>query len=197
MHAGVVGVLLAAGRATRFGSAKLLHALTDGRPVALASAQALLKSMPSVVTIVAVVDANDAALREILAREGVKLIVSPATNQGMATSLATAVTATPRATGWVVALADMPFIAPQTIVAVARAIEAGAAIAAPVHDGRRGHPVGFSAKFRNQLLALKGDGGARKLLSRHADELVLLECDDAGILRDIDRPEDLMGPLLA
>ena len=47
--------------------------------------------------------------------------------------------------GWVVALADMPWIRTETIAAVADALARGAMIAAPDYAGVRGHPVGFAA----------------------------------------------------
>jgi molybdenum cofactor cytidylyltransferase len=62
---------------------------------------------------------------------------------------------------------------------------------APAYQGKRGHPVGFSAKFRSELEQLAGDEGARSILKRHADQIKLLECNDPGILADIDTPEDL------
>jgi molybdenum cofactor cytidylyltransferase len=96
------------------------------------------------------------------------------------------------ATGWLVALGDMPFIHPASIAAVAQALAAGPqAIAAPVHAGRRGHPVGFGAAHGPALAALQGDEGARALLQRHAHALQLVPVDDPGVLRDVDTPADL------
>ncbi|MBI2508985.1 MAG: nucleotidyltransferase family protein, partial [Betaproteobacteria bacterium] len=53
-------------------------------------------------------------------------------------------------------------------------------------------PVGFGAKLRDELLALGGDQGARAVLERHRDAVKLIECDDAGVLYDIDRKSDLV-----
>ena len=99
------------------------------------------------------------------------------------------------ASGWVVALADMPRIAQATLLGVADAIAEGALIAAPVYRGARGHPVGFSGRLRDELLALKGDEGARAVLKRHHADIRLLEVDDAGVLFDIDRKEDVPSRL--
>jgi molybdenum cofactor cytidylyltransferase len=93
--------------------------------------------------------------------------------------------------GWVIALADMPFVRPDTIAAVAAALARGAPIAAPVHDGRRGHPVGFSRRFLNDLLALSGDSGARRIVAAHADATFLIPCSDPGVLADVDVAGDL------
>lgn len=188
---GFCGVLLAAGRSTRFGSDKLIHPLPDGTPIALASARALLAAMPRVV---AAVSPENAVLGWLLAAEGIEVVAPPMLDEGMGTSIAACVAATADAPGWVVALADMPFIRPSTIAAVRAALAAGSPLAAPVYRGSRGHPVGFGAKFRGALAALRGDEGARWLLHEHRDELGLVECADPGIVRDVDRPGDLPPP---
>ena len=74
---------------------------------------------------------------------------------------------------------------------IKQAIENGAYIVVPVYQGKRGHPVGFSSLFRQALLSLQGDVGAREILRQHADEITYLECDDPGVLFDVDVPEDL------
>ena len=82
-------------------------------------------------------------------------------------------------------------IRPDTIKLVVQALTEGAAIAAPAYRGERGHPVGFSAQFRNELAALSGDSGARAILERHQDKIRLIDCDDPGVLFDIDRRTDI------
>jgi molybdenum cofactor cytidylyltransferase len=135
-----------------------------------------------------------AELRQILEAAGCGILESERTAQGMGASLAAGIEATAAAEGWIVALGDMPLIKPRTISAVKGALESGARIAAPFdHDGRRGHPVGFGAALRAELLALEGDLGARDVLRRHAADIVRIETDDAGIFVDIDTPQDLAG----
>lgn len=182
------GILLAAGRSTRFGSDKLLHPLPHGTPIAVASARAMLAAMPRVV---AAVNQDNQMLARLLAAEGIEVIPAPSQDEGMGSSLAACIAASPGACGWVVALADMPFIRPDTISAVLSALQSGAPLAAPLFRGQRGHPVGFSSRFRKALLALRGDEGARHLLREQREELELIECLDAGVIRDIDHPDDL------
>jgi molybdenum cofactor cytidylyltransferase len=95
------------------------------------------------------------------------------------------------ADGWIVALADMPRIKPATIKAMVAALQQGALIAAPIHKGERGHPVGFGAALRDELLKLDGDVGARAVMERHRDSVQLIECDDPGVMFDVDRKSDL------
>ena len=186
-------LLLAAGRGTRFDSTglrnKLLAPLPDGTPVACAAAHALLTTLAHVT---AVVRTGDEALAHALNDTGCDVVFSNDAARGMGASLASGIRATSDAQGWIIALADMPWIAPSTIEAIARRIDGGASIAVPVYQGRRGHPVGFGAMHREALSSLDGDIGARALLA--SNDIVSIDVSDAGILADIDTPADLHRP---
>ncbi|MGH8773380.1 MAG: nucleotidyltransferase family protein [Burkholderiales bacterium] len=188
----IAGVLLAAGASSRFGSNKLLHPLPDGTPIAVAAGRNLKKA---VARAVAVVRSHDDAVAERLQAEGLEVVVCSRAAEGMGYSLACGVAATSNADGWLIALADMPFVSLETFRTVVRHIEAGALIAAPAFNGQRGHPVGFCRRLYGELVSLDGDLGARVLLDRHANEVQLFECNDSGICRDIDTRADLKDAL--
>jgi molybdenum cofactor cytidylyltransferase len=190
-HAGrgeIVGLLLAAGASTRFGANKLLHPLPDGRPIALASALALRAALPQMLV---VVRPDNAALAQLLAEHGIASVFATNAAEGMGASLVQGVASTMQARGWLIALADMPYVKPQTMTRVADALRNGAAIAVPAHQGQRGHPVGFAARFGTRLLESAGDEGARRILRDHAAEVQQIECGDPGVLADIDYASDL------
>jgi len=182
----IVGVLLAAGRSTRFGRDKLLVPLADGVPVAIA---ALRNLAPAVDHVVAVVRPRDERLAAALEREGARVTVCPRAADGMGASLAWGVRAAPLAFAWLVALADMPWIRTGSVASVGNAIRNGAPLAAPGFREARGHPVGFAASFYPDLVALSGDEGARAILARQRIDIVAT--DDPGVARDVDTPEDL------
>lgn len=189
----MVGILLAAGFSLRFGSTnKLLQCLPDGRPIALVSAENLIKAIP---VSIAVLRPKNKDLTDLLINAGLNIVFCTEDNQEMADSLATgirfSVNFEAANDGFVIALADMPYIQTETIVAVANKVADGASIVIPTYQNQRGHPVGFSAKFRSELENLQGDEGARSIIKRYTDELLLLPTDDAGILVDIDTPNDL------
>ena len=188
MTANICGILLAAGASKRFGSDKLLHPLTEQTPIAIAALANLRAAVPQVI---AVVRPGSPLLEKRLCDAGAMVVICANADEGMGASLAAAVSASDDATGWVVALADMPYIRPETIGKIARALDAGAAIVAPAYRGERGHPVGLSARFRRELEALRGDEGARALLRSNAGLVELIEVDDPGVCRDIDTPSDL------
>jgi len=184
----VAAVLLAAGAGKRFGGDKLLHPLEDGVAIAAHAARNLAAAG---LDVVAVVRWGDFPLYDMLEQEGCQVTMFQGAARGMGASLAHGIAQARGADGWVVALADMPRIAPDTIRKVVDELEQGALIVAPSRKGERGHPVGFGAGLRDELLALDGDQGARAVLERHRDAVRLVECDDPGILLDIDRKEDL------
>ena len=135
----IVGLLLAAGSATRFGSDKLRHDLPHGVSIAVQSARHLKHGVSRVV---AVVRPGSTDLISNLKKEGCEITVCENAAEGMGASLACAARAAGEANGYLVALADMPFVRPSSIAAVRDALAAGAPLAAPYFRARRGHPVG-------------------------------------------------------
>jgi len=186
-----VGILLAAGRGRRFDPLgvrnKLLQPLGSGEPVVVASARHLLSVIPRVI---AVVPPQDGGVADALRALGCEVTLCAEADSGMAASLVQGITCSlPQADGWLVALGDMPYVAPATLRALLAALEEGADIAAPVFKGRRGNPVAFGAHHLPALLALTGEHGARVLL--RSAPVAEVAVNDPGILRDIDIPADL------
>ncbi|MEO6566691.1 MAG: nucleotidyltransferase family protein [Casimicrobiaceae bacterium] len=191
----IVGILLAGGVGARFGGAKLLaplpvasHGATAGTPIGAASCMHLMAALNDVV---AVIRPRDPLLSIALRNTGARVIECEQARDGMGASLACGVGATADADGWIVALADMPWIAPATIIRVAESLAGGAEIAAPSLHGERGHPVGFAKSYGPLLAALTGDEGARAVVTTRQWAVQLVHVEDTGVLRDIDTPADL------
>ncbi|AMP07163.1 nucleotidyltransferase family protein [Collimonas pratensis] len=185
----IVGLLLAAGRGRRFDPAgihnKLLQSLPTaaGRTVLASAAAALAAALPVCIVLRPDVPEQVAQIAEYPWVQCVNA------DDGMAASLAYGVQQTREAAGWVIALADMPYVESATIQALAAALRQGADIAVPTFQGRRGNPVGFSRLHLPRLLALRGDQGARSLLQSFP--LVEVALDDPGIHQDIDTVADI------
>jgi len=187
----IVGILLAAGRSRRFGSDKRLQPLADGVPMALAAARNLAAACPRSIV---VIRPDDTALASLMAETGLETVVCQAAEQGMGHSLAAGVAASADAAGWLVGLADMPYIQPASYRAVLDALQGGAALARPFHDGRPGHPVGFAAVHRSVLLALTGDQGGKAIIDADPAALVTCRVVDPGVLKDVDIPAQIGPP---
>lgn len=184
-----VFVLLAAGKSRRFGSNKLSARLANDKTVLQQSCDNILAVSS---TILAVVNSSVPSTENALQRTVINCLSLP--SAGMGQSIAAAVQHSPSNVGWVLCLADMPFIQPQTLSALHREITRYPDnIIRLRHAHTPGHPVYFPNRFYSELRDLDGDVGAREILLRYAGELRWLDVEDSGILRDIDKQEDLPG----
>lgn len=189
-------IVLAAGAGRRFGGRKLLASF-EGRPLITGALDAAFAAPVRRVWLVTDGDPDLAVVARDHARtlgheEHLEVIVVADAAEGMGASLRTAVAALPaEAAGAFVFLGDMPRIPSDVAGALAQALAAGFDLAAPRFEGRRGHPVLFGRICFPALLALRGDAGARDLLSGAGERLALVDSPGAGVLFDIDRPEDL------
>jgi molybdenum cofactor cytidylyltransferase len=187
----IQGVLLAAGYGRRFDpsgqTSKLLARLPDGRSVAGQAARALCAALPGSL---AVIRPGHPELAAQLREAGCRVLESVDAEHGMGSALAHAVRESASAAGWLIALADMPWVPCAAMRAVARAVDGPTRIAAAAFAGRRGHPVGFGAAHGGALAALRGDSGARDLL--RGAEVRLIDAGTPDVLRDIDTPADLV-----
>ena len=186
----IVGILLAAGQGRRFGGDKCLALLPDGTPMGLRAAQNLSAAVD---TLVCVVRTDDLALKTLFNNHGFRTVDCPDAALGMSASLKAGVMATANAQGWVIALADMPLIQPDTHRLLVNELCEQGGIVRPSYDAQAGHPVLFSQQYHDELLALSGDSGAKAVLKRHKEKLRLVAVDDAGVLQDFDTKASLLG----
>jgi molybdenum cofactor cytidylyltransferase len=189
-------VVLAGGSGSRFGGGKLTAPWRGGALIDGALAAAFAGPVRTV-TVVTGADATvAAAARTFAARTGsidrLRCIDCPDHADGMGHTLRAGIAALPDdAVGAFVFLGDMPLIPPAILPKLADALASGAAAAAPMFEGQRGHPVLFSRELFLDLLNLSGDRGARDTLKALGDRLAVIDAGDAGILVDIDSPGDI------
>ncbi len=165
---GIAAVVLAAGSSRRFGSDKLLHPLTLRGVTLPLAAHSLLPWLETFADIAVVVrpgaesfcNAIETALGigkgGAIKSAQISWIECADAAQGMASSLVCGVRANRDAAGWLIGLADMPAVPMAAIAGVRDALSAGAALAAPSCNGRRGHPVGFASRYYDELLRTAG-----------------------------------------
>jgi molybdenum cofactor cytidylyltransferase len=192
---GVAAIVLAAGRARRFGSAaddsKVL-ALFEGQPLVR---HVVVNALASRATPVVVVTGQAAdAVVSALAGLPVGIALNPDYAQGMAGSIQAGLAAiADDATGALVLLADMPLVATSTLdrLVMMFAEEPGADALIPTYEGRPGNPVLIARSMFPALGTLREDQGARKLLAAPGYRVVFCPVDDQGIETDVDTPEAL------
>ena len=190
-------IVLAAGRGSRFLGAdhKLAQRLGSATVFATTLRHAVATQLPVVVVTTQVF--ADVARRSVAARDVIVLpeVGTPGQEAlGMGYSISSGVSAIPDAGGWLILPGDMPMVRSDTMLEVSRELAHHAVVFAQ-HKGVRGHPVGFSAELYSELVALRGDEGARRLVARYP--AIGVEVDDPGVLIDVDTEADLESVRLA
>lgn len=183
----ISAIVLAAGESKRMGQPKLF--LPWGPATILEQTVANFLSAKADEVILVVGEQSERALR-LLRNCPVKVVVNPDYASGMASSIVIGLgQVAGQSQAIMLALADQPLVDPPTINQLVEAFsEHKKGIVVPVYQGRRGHPVLFSLKYRQELSELKGDTGAREIVARHTDDVLEVAVDNDGVLVDIDTP---------
>ena len=180
-------IIPAAGSGSRFGGPlhKLAQPFDDDTVLGTTVRHAIESQLPVVVVTTA---ALAPLLAPLLATRDVVVLSDAEAARGMGATIAAGVAERSGAPGWLVLPGDMPLVRPDTLLAVATALEQHP-VAYAQHKGRRGHPVAFAAELYSELIQLRGDDGARRVMLRypaHGQEV-----PDAGVLQDVDTALDL------
>jgi len=180
-------LIFASGASSRFGSSKMLYPLGDSRAV-LAKTIQIYTQVFDVVNVV--VSDKDPLIIKLVQCEAAVPILNQYAELGLSQSLIAGVESTEPTTGWLCALGDMPYLSVKTVKSISEHLSPNN-IVVPRTELGNGNPVGLGINFREELLSLKGDVGAKPLIKRHANSINYLDCNDPNIHRDIDRPSDI------
>ncbi len=192
MRRGFEAIVLAAGSGSRFGGGKLVSDF-GGAPLIEGALAAAFAAPARCVTVVLGADdrVEEAALafaRRWGESRRLNLVYAADHAQGLSASLRAGLKAVDDCRGAFIFLGDMPRIPHDLLDALADALDQGAAAAAPVVNGRRGHPALISAELFEALRGLSGDQGARAILDGLGERLALIPTEDEGVLFDVDQP---------
>jgi molybdenum cofactor cytidylyltransferase len=159
----VVAVVLAAGRAERFGSDKLMHPL-DGRPLAEHIAMTIA-DVPFAARIA--ICPVDSPRRDLFTAHGFEIIGNSHPEQGMGSSLALGARRAIElsADAMLVCLADMPYVTCEHLLAL---LTAEGSSVVTESEGTRTPPAMFARELLPELATLTGDQGARRMLKSAA-----------------------------
>jgi CTP:molybdopterin cytidylyltransferase MocA len=125
---------------------------------------------------------------------GAAVVENPSWARGRSTSVRASLPRLPAgAAGILLFPVDHPLVGPAVVRALREAFSArpDAEVVVPVHGGRRGHPSIFAARLFPEIAALGDDEPLRTVLRRPGRAVVEVPVADEGVLRNLDRPEDL------
>ncbi|MBB5213198.1 nucleotidyltransferase family protein [Microbulbifer hydrolyticus] len=186
-------VVLAAGYSHRFGSDKRLASI-QGEPMLLRTLQTVLEASAEVrdSAVQVILRARDPVMANGLKKMPVQVLHAPVWPVSMGASLAFAVESLQRAGAnpktVLVCMGDMPFVEPETLVAILRAAREDR-IHVPVCAGTRGYPIAIGRKYLSALSRLRNTS-MEKVLRIFDDAVVDVEVNDPAINCDINRPDD-------
>lgn len=186
---GLHAVVLAAGAATRFGSPKQLVRIA-GRPLLHSALARAADVAGSAVTVV--LGAHAAELTPLLTHSQALVVINRDWREGMASSIRAGVSRLPATCNAVLLMAvDQAAVTTEDLQRLVGAWRRQPDyIVAARYGMTTGVPAIFPRSVFVNLLALRGDVGARGLLQRNPDRLVRVPMARAAI--DIDTPEDLL-----
>lgn len=185
----ISAILLAAGESKRMGRLK------PGLP--LGNSTILEQSIDNLVhsridELIVVLGYRAQELMEKVAGRQVKTVINPDYEQGMSTSVIAGLhMVDDKAQAVLFALADQPFIDSKIVDKLIDGFSRHSkGIVVPAYRGRRGHPVIFAVRYREELLRLRGDVGGRQIIKEHTDDVLEIPVDSESINVDIDTMSD-------
>ena len=188
-------LVVAAGYSRRFGGDKRLHRIgANDRPMLIATLDVYGTAFPNVAVVVRSDDSGVArTITASFARRPPIIVTTDHAALGMGASLADGVRGISSWDYAFIGLGDMPFVRTETLKTLHRHMtdarrDGQPQLIVPLYRGLPGHPVGFSCEFFGQLVALRGDRGARAIIDASAAAVRQIDIDDEGITRDLDEP---------
>lgn len=184
-------ILLAAGQGDRFGGLKQLKEV-NGKPL-LGRTINRISKVNWKYDPVLVLGYRSGKIRKELDLDGFKVIHNERWEEGMSTSLKTAIRSAESGTrGYFLFLGDMPAVPVSAIEKVLERASQGSSIVAPEYREQRGFPVYLDRKWEEELREeISGDRGARRIIRENRQELDLIPANHKGVLMDVDNRKDL------
>jgi molybdenum cofactor cytidylyltransferase len=186
----ISAIVLAAGKASRFGQCKQLVPL-GGKPLLEHVLESVRQS--HVDDVVVVLGDHFAEIQEQIAFGRERVIVNPDYADGMSTSIQAGLRALPSETdAAMIVLADQPFVASQTLdLLIDEYQRTRPSVVIPTFNGFRGNPVIVDKSLFAEMMGIRGDVGCRAIFGDHAETILKVSVNDRGVVTDIDTMEDL------
>lgn len=186
---GIAIAILAAGRGSRFGGTqpKLLANL-QGKPLLNWSLEAAIKSHLRPICLVVGYQPEQL----LCLNSEVRVVHNPSWQQGIASSLQTAIKTVepdPTIKALIIGLGDQPLIGTRSYGRLAQSYAQGASLAVATYQQARRNPVLLARCLWPAAMKLKGDRGAKVLMSHYP--VVEVPCDEDGSPVDVDTLGDL------
>ena len=185
----IAGIILAAGGSTRMGGQNKLLQMVDGTSLVQKVVGSALNS--NIESVYVILGYQAALIRQCISNKSVNWVENSDWSRGMASSIKSGIEAlNTNYDGAMILLGDMPFIEPIMINQLL-ALYQKKKIVVPVKDGRQGNPVLFSSAFFADLKLLCGDKGAKPIIKKNPDSVIIANVLTDTIFHDLDTPDQI------
>jgi molybdenum cofactor cytidylyltransferase len=187
----LAAAILAAGESRRMGQPK---ALLPYRGATFLEHLLEITRHPRIGVQRVVLGAGEKAIRARLRLPDEQVIVNKDWERGQLSSIQATIRSLPPAMteALIICPVDHPLVSSHLIDSLIRAFDkSGKAIALPVYQGRRGHPVIFGAKLYDELLAASDSVGARQVVRAHPQDIVEVPTEEEGVVLNLNDPETM------
>lgn len=185
----IAAIILAAGLSSRMGAFKPLLPLGDGTVIERIIS---IFREGGISDIIVVVGYRVDSIIPLLEKQGVRWVINEHYDREMFSSVQVGVkNLAGDCRAFFLSHADMPLLNSATLKQLIAAYGDGEMdVYHPCHGQRRGHPPLIAAALIPSILAFPGPGGLGALLAQYRETSVDVDCDDPGILINLNTPED-------
>ena len=184
----IAGLILAAGGSSRMGDQNKLMMPFQGKPMLNHVVNASLNS--NLTQTFVVVGHQSSEIKNLVQSDDIQCVENEQWETGMASSIVAGISQLKQFDGFLILLGDMPLVTPELINEIIVHSSADK-IVIPIKDGLHGNPIFFGSKFRDELLTLYGDSGAKKVIQNNLSSMIKIKIQSNTIFKDYDTKESL------